>query len=348
MTATQIAIACQGGGSHAAFIAGALKKMLEENIHRTYRVVGVSGTSGGAICALLAWYGISRELSGLQPRAQEQTVAFWNDNTALMYWEKMWNRWVVGLLRLQESGALPEFQVSPYNASLSWMLDEFTDLAPRREFFDLRGLLQKHVNFDALDTLVHPRNPRLLLSAIDVLSGEFKCFNSSNYDVNLNAVMASVAIPTLSKAVHIGGAAYWDGLFSENPPISPFVSQVDVNDKPDEIWVLELNPRVRDTVPESIGDILDRRNELSGMLSLSQEIQFICSVNRWIQKGFLHGNNFKPITLRRLTMSTELLHKLDAISKMDRSASFIETLMEDGSLQAERFLEDPDSHIISC
>jgi hypothetical protein len=50
-----IAIACQGGGSHTAFTAGALKRLLRDE---RYEVVALSGTSGGAICALLAWYAL--------------------------------------------------------------------------------------------------------------------------------------------------------------------------------------------------------------------------------------------------------------------------------------------------
>ena len=53
----RVAIACQGGGSHTAFTAGTLKKMLEEG-HERYDFVAFSGTSGGAVCALLAWYAL--------------------------------------------------------------------------------------------------------------------------------------------------------------------------------------------------------------------------------------------------------------------------------------------------
>src|SRR4051794_4812184 len=47
-----VAIACQGGGSHTAFTGGALQRLLGEG---QYRIVALSGTSGGAVCALLAW-----------------------------------------------------------------------------------------------------------------------------------------------------------------------------------------------------------------------------------------------------------------------------------------------------
>ena len=45
----RVAIACQGGGSHTAFTAGALKKLLKEKGtegHEEYEIVALSGTSG--------------------------------------------------------------------------------------------------------------------------------------------------------------------------------------------------------------------------------------------------------------------------------------------------------------
>jgi predicted acylesterase/phospholipase RssA len=72
MSIKNIAIACQGGGSHAAYAAGALpallpkfgngelarsherRKALEEGADEVLNLSGISGTSGGAISALLA------------------------------------------------------------------------------------------------------------------------------------------------------------------------------------------------------------------------------------------------------------------------------------------------------
>ena len=43
---TNVAIACQGGGSHTAFTAGVLRTLLPELADSDYRLVGLSGTSG--------------------------------------------------------------------------------------------------------------------------------------------------------------------------------------------------------------------------------------------------------------------------------------------------------------
>ncbi len=49
VSSPRVAIACQGGGSHTAFTAGVLKRMLQEQ-EKQYKIVALSGTSGGAIC----------------------------------------------------------------------------------------------------------------------------------------------------------------------------------------------------------------------------------------------------------------------------------------------------------
>jgi predicted acylesterase/phospholipase RssA len=48
---TKVAVACQGGGMHAAFAVGVLTEILKDVDKKRFRLVGVSGTSAGAPCA---------------------------------------------------------------------------------------------------------------------------------------------------------------------------------------------------------------------------------------------------------------------------------------------------------
>ena len=75
----RVAIACQGGGSHTAFTAGVLKRLLGADELAGVEIVGLSGTSGGAVCALLAW---SALLDGDPAAAGDRLEAFWADNSA--------------------------------------------------------------------------------------------------------------------------------------------------------------------------------------------------------------------------------------------------------------------------
>src|SRR4029077_17421339 len=58
VTIPKVAIACQGGGSHAAFAAGILSGLLRPGRRERFQLVALTGTSGGAVCASLAWRGL--------------------------------------------------------------------------------------------------------------------------------------------------------------------------------------------------------------------------------------------------------------------------------------------------
>lgn len=312
----RVAIACQGGGSHTAFTAGALNKLLTHQRGR-YEVVALSGASGGAICALLSWYAL---LTDGAARAAELLDSFWMENSANSYWDMVLNDLFVESSRLQGSVALPE--ISPY-------------LYPSMARNRLRAMLEDHVDFERLEGLVKPSSPRLLVSAVDVLSGEFKVFRDA--EVSVEAILASAAVPNLFRAVQIGDGVYWDGLFSQNPPVREFVTDRPAEEKPDEIWIVQINPERREQEPTSVVDIMDRRNELSGNLSLNQEIHFIEAINGLLDH--LPEGRYKHIEVRRI----EMLRPLDAASKLDRRPSFIQEMMAYGEEQAENFLRElPD------
>src|SRR5215218_2740008 len=100
----KVAIACQGGGSHTAFTAGVLKRLLQAEELKQHEVVGLSGTSGGAVCALLAWHNLLR---GDAAGAAEALDAFWRDNSATAPHEQIINSWVLWASSLQNFITMP-------------------------------------------------------------------------------------------------------------------------------------------------------------------------------------------------------------------------------------------------
>ena len=117
----RVAIACQGGGSHTAFTAGVLRGMLRSELQQEHEVVALSGTSGGAVCALLAWRNL---LDGDAAGAEEALDAFWRDNSDNSPYEQMVNNWVLWASNLQNFVATPA--VSPYyNPFTALGLEEF-------------------------------------------------------------------------------------------------------------------------------------------------------------------------------------------------------------------------------
>lgn len=315
---TPVAIACQGGGSHTAFTAGVLGEVLSEWDYHRYELVGISGTSGGAFNALAAWYGM---VTADETRAVELLEAIWADLTAEAPVERVANDSLVAWSRLESAGlGLP--RISPY-------ANPFSHLGKRR----IVDILERHIDFEAIPDLSEYSTPELVVGTVDVHGGEFDTF--VNEEVTPEAVLASAAVPTLFQGVDVDGTLHWDGLFSQNPPIRDLL-HVPPDRKPAELWVVQINPQAREDHPRSLDDIVDRRNELSGNLSLNQELQFVEQVNEWVDDGYLPDDRFRRIDVHRL----ELGAGLHVSSKLDRSSEFLADLKAQGEAVAADFLDE--------
>jgi NTE family protein len=310
----RVVIACQGGGSHTAFTAGVLRRLLDGPEIDEYDVVGLSGTSGGAVCALLAWTALR---DGDRHKARALLDGFWADNAASTPTDVAANAWMMWAATLQSAGWLPS--VSPYDLPVDG-LGQFRDLLKRR------------VDFDAIT--VDPEGPLLLVGAVDVLSGRFRAFHSYHEQITADMILASAAIPNVFPAVHTDGGTFWDGLFSQNPPVRELLDAT-----PDELWVIQINPTAQAEEPKTVLDITDRRNELAGNLSLYQELHGIEVIDRLLADGMLVDSPYRQITVRVLEFARPASSRLlGPTSKLNRDARFLRALMEQGERQAEEFL----------
>jgi NTE family protein len=331
----RVAIACQGGGSHTAFTAGVLKGLLRSGRLQKHEVVALSGTSGGAVCALLTWHHL---LEGDVAGAVRALDAFWRDNSATTPHEQVLNNWFLWASNLQNFVATPA--VSPYYNPFSALgLEEF------------RAMLERRVDFDEVEVQPEGSYPVLLVGAVDVLSGQFKAFHSRRDRISVETILASAAIPTLFRSVRLDGGTYWDGLFSQNPPVKEITDE-----RPDEIWVIQINPSETEHEPKTVAEIADRRNELAGNLSLYQELDFIEKIDQMLEQGHLPPDgDFKQIVVRVIELSrSRLSRSLGPASKLNRDPGFIRDLISHGEVRADEFLtalafeeawmsRDPDS-----
>jgi len=347
---TKIALACQGGGSHTAYTAGVLTELAplidvgpegdadaadddgdgtgddggrSENEgadvgEYRYELTDVSGASGGASCAVCWWYGL---LTGGPERARDLLEQFWERTAARSPVDSIANDTVVGATALENGGAaFPSF--SPYLSPASTYARE-----------RLRDLLTDLVDFDRIADLAGSSRPTLHIGAVDVLEGSFRAFRDEEIDVE--TILASSALPTLFRAVEIGDSAYWDGLFSENPPLLDLLAGPKER-TPDEVWVVRINPRTRSGVPRGLREIADRRNELSGNLSLAKDVAFIERINDWLAAGYLPEERYKHVEVRFLDLDRDL----SLASKLNRDPEFLDELIEQGRRDAAAFLAE--------
>lgn len=309
---TRVAIACQGGGSHTAFTAGVLQRFME-GLPDDIELVALSGTSGGAICAALAWDGL---LHDDRARAARKLVSFWQAMSARDPWDRLMNQALMTMMGLRDMMVLPE--VSPYRLP-TWGEDRF------------RQVVADHLDFDELRPLARqPGAPILRVGAVEVLTGHFEAFSGD--ELSADVLLASAGIPEFFRAVHLPErGVFWDGLFSQNPPIHDLLDQV-----LDELWLIQINSSTWSRVPTETHEIMDRRNALSGNLSMEQELAFIDFLNRSIRAGRLTGTGLRPIRVSRIVLDRELGYR----TKLDRRPELIEELMEYGRAKARWFLKE--------
>ena len=126
----------------------------------------------------------------------------------------------------------------------------------------------------------------------------------------------------------------------------------------EEIWVIKINPTGRDSIPVKANDIVDRRNQLEGNVSLFQQLTHLEQLNDLLLMGafaaeFLKAPGIKaPIRIPKsfredadkpyhipcIEMSAEIQKILDYESKIDRGAKNIDLLINDGRKMGREFL----------
>jgi NTE family protein len=259
------------------------------------------------MCAFVAWYAL---VTGQRERGPEMLAEFWDAIAASAPHEQAVNAATVGA-----SGVQPDLiaaLATPFFSALGSQ--------------QMRSALERVVDFDdpaartAVDDL-----PLLLVSAVDVLSGEFTLFR--NGEVGVDELLASSAVPGLYEPVEIGAGLYWDGLLSQNPPVRQLAWS-----RPDEIWVVQIYPRRRERAPRTQAEVRERRTELAANLSLEQEVWFVTRINELVHEGALVDPDHREIRVRRIELSEEFA----GVSRLDRSPSILRELMAAGESAAER------------
>jgi NTE family protein len=279
-------------------------------------LAALTGTSGGAICAALAWDGLVRRNT---PQAIDKLERFWADMAASEPWDQLVNHALMTTMGLRDLMVLPE--VTPYQFP-PWGEERF------------RAILERYFDFEELRLLaLTPGAPVLRIGAVEVLSGHFELFGGE--ELTVECLLASAAIPELFRAVTVPGrGVFWDGLFSQNPPIDDLIDR-----QIDELWIIQINSSTCPGVPTETHEILDRRNALAGNLSMEQELGFIERLNRGLAAGTVDRLKYRPIQVSRVALDRELGYR----SKLDRRPEFLDELRGYGNTKARWFLRERES-----
>ncbi len=318
MKKKRVTLALQGGGAFGAFTWGVLDAFLEDD---RFEIVGVSGTSAGAMNAVVLLEGLAE---GGPHRAREQLAEFWRavsfdgslptlEREVMESFMSIWDPFKLRLTVAQKTTEI----FSPYF------------LNPL-ELNPLREVMERLIDFE----LVRRTNyPKLFVAATNVQTGKARLFQRP--EMTADMLMASACLPTMFKAVEIDGEFYWDGGYMGNPSLYPLYTETDCAD----IILVQINPIRRDNIPRTSPEIMERLNEITFNSPLLQEFRAIDFVSRLIDSGRLDGTHYKKVRLH-LVSGGESVDRYGATAKVNADFSMFEDLFQIGRTAAEEFLQE--------
>lgn len=107
---------------------------------------------------------------------------------------------------------------------------------------------------------------------------------------------------------------------------------------PERYRIVQINDQSMATEPRRLDAIADRRNELSGNISLNQELAFVEQVTEWVEAGMLPADRFTTPEIHRLVLDG----RYSSATKLDRDPAFISELIERGRERAAAFLDSKE------
>lgn len=342
----RVNLALQGGGSHGAFTWGVLDTLLDDG---RVALEGISGTSAGAMNAVALAHGLAQAQGKTPLQMRESARA-----SLAQFWDGIVDMGAVtnsisqaqrapfdilfggfgGLMGQPSPGqmvndAMTSFwakTVSPYQSNP-------LDINPLQTF------LEAQIDFERLAAF---KDVRVFVVATAVNTGKAEVFSGQR--LSARAVMASACLPTVFQAVEIDGVHYWDGGFSGNPAMHPLIYSCQSRD----IVLVQINPILRDQLPTSAGDIMDRVNEITFNAALIAEMRAIDFVKRLLAEGKLDPARYKDVLMHRID-GGEILEGFHASTKSATDAKLIHTLRDLGKDCARQWLARHFSALgVSC
>ncbi|MCE7733156.1 patatin-like phospholipase family protein [Vibrio campbellii] len=315
----KISLALQGGGSHGAFTWGVLDYLLSKD---ELELCSISGTSAGAMNATILAQGLQ---SGGKKEAREALKRFWDDVSTIAesspiktgVYERLMGSWNIDMT--------PGFI----------FFDLFSRLASPYQtnplgYNPLKDIIERHIDFETINKCT---SVNLFIAATNVRTGRVKVFERK--DLTCEKLMASACIPTMFHAVEIEGEYYWDGGFSGNPPLFPFLTKQTCSD----VLVVQINPQVRNKIPKSSSEINNRINEITFNQSLLKELKFIDFVDRLMDSNENARKKYKRLFLHSISDDINL-PRLGASSKLNAEKDFISYLFKLGKKSANSWFEE--------
>jgi NTE family protein len=278
----------QGGGSLGAFACGVFKTFAKKNIKFNI----ISGTSIGAINGAIAagskndnpaknledfWIEIAESSVNVIPDMfssdyvdQTHQLNFKRSSSASLnaaifgvpkFFVPRWFNWNVSQYKnSHDSNVLPHQWTYIYdNTPLGKTLEKYIDfkkLSPNVKKVD--DIHNNNANEDNNNSSI----PRLIITAVDVLSGQPIIFDSYKIQIQMKHLLATIGYPQYGFPwVDVDDGVYaWDGSLLSNTPVREVMVASPSSDK--NIFIIENYPRKIDKLPTNMGEVQSRAKDI--------------------------------------------------------------------------------------
>lgn len=342
----KVLLALQGGGAHSAYVWGVVDCLLQEG---GLDIAAVSGTSGGAMIAAVLAYGLSAE--------RDASGRALDDAARRAYARELLDKFWARVAQLGDAFLNP-YRFTPNPFHRSWNIDGLpVPIAlnalslvtspyqswggPRQNPIALA--ISDCIDLDALNRST--RGPALYVCATNVRTCQPKIFGKS--EIQVPHLLASACLPTVDRAVRIGGEYYWDGGYVADPALAPLIEHHKQDTR--DLVIVGVNPIVMaksEVPPGTAWEIIDRMNEITFNASLISEIKRIHEVNQLLRQvpehararqagGKLHGK--EEILLHYIPPHAEMA-AFGVASKSNTALPFLRHLKELGREVAKKWL----------
>ncbi|MDB5674681.1 MAG: hypothetical protein JWM65_1663 [Sphingomonas bacterium] len=299
-----VALVLQGGGALGSYQAGVIEGLAASGIEIDW----VAGISIGAVNAAI--------VAGNPPeRRVERLNRFWDKvtsslpsfpifpNDQIREWLHEWSAGFVmasGVPGFFTPRMVPPLMATPGSmGALS-----FYDSAP------LKATLDELVDWDLLNS-----GPvRLSVGAVDVESGNFNYFDTSQTRIDARHIMASGALPPGLPPIEIDGRLWWDGGLVSNTPLTHVL---DNQTEPLLAFQVDLFAAATER-PKTIMDVMAREKEIrfssrtrqisDQVMKLRQEREAIRKVIAKLPPELRDHDDVRALAARAAEQPVNLVH----------------------------------------
>ncbi|SIT14704.1 NTE family protein [Roseivivax lentus] len=321
----RINLALQGGGAHGAYTWGVLDRLLDEP---DVEIAAISGTSAGALNG-------AAFKSGYHKNGRDGA-------RAALDW--LWHE----IANVRDIG-LPEWMNAwmPHPGVTARALEyspgyAFSDAASRVLSPYSWGPLYRNPLTHIVEQLDYASvcaddGPLLFVGATSVRDGKVRVFSGDK--IGTEAILASACLPTLFQAVEVTcpytgrREVCWDGGYSGNPALFPLYDK----SLPDDVVIVNINPLIREEVPQTAPEIQNRINEISFNSALLKELRAIEFVQRLLRDGSVKPGTMKNVLVHMIA-DDDFMTELSVATKLIPVPGLISQLKAAGRARADAFL----------